>query len=547
MSQSSPKSDASDKPSSSGDAPAKAKEPRRSSSPPKDESAKKGEKGRRERAEVDKEPRQGKKKSILAGIVGRSSSWTTSLILHMAIIIILAYLYLPTPKVFDTLIAGAQGEDVSEDPVDVPEVDFDTPELEPEETELQPETDVIAEEVSESPFEEDMASAMNMEVADFGLDAVPDSMSDSTQGFDGHGLSGRGKGARAALVASGGGSSDSEEAVVRALDWLAEHQNPDGTWHLDFRGGRCQGRCKNPGKINNSIGSATALALLPYLGYGQTGHEGEYQNVVGRGLNALVRLGKVPKKGVGRSWADGGNMYGHGIAAIALCEAYGMTKDSKLKAPAQAALAYIASAQNPNDGGWRYSFQSPGDTSVVGWQVAALKSGHLAGLPVPASTIAGASNFLDLAHNGKHGDAYAYTPQKKKNYNKSLSAVGLLSRMYLGWKKEHQGIVTGATKLAKLGPSKNNFYYNYYASQVLFQYTNGKGPLWRQWNEKLRDYLVSSQNKEGHEKGSWYVDGPHAEAGGRLYMTCLATMNLEIYYRIMPIYKTGATEDEFPE
>ena len=76
-------------------------------------------------------------------------------------------------------------------------------------------------------------------------------------------------------------------------------------------------------------------------------------------------------------------MYSHGLAAITLCEAYAMTHDRKLMGPAQLSLNHIVYAQDPIGGGWRYAPRQPGDTSVVGWQLMALKSGHMAYLAVP--------------------------------------------------------------------------------------------------------------------------------------------------------------------
>ena len=81
-------------------------------------------------------------------------------------------------------------------------------------------------------------------------------------------------------------------------------------------------------------------------------------------------------------------------------------------------------------------------------------------------------------------------------------------------------------------------YYNYYATQVLHQYG---GKHWKKWNSIMRDHLVNTQAKGGHADGSWATADAHGQAaGGRLYMTCLAVMTLEVYYRHMPIYKEGA-------
>jgi hypothetical protein len=87
-------------------------------------------------------------------------------------------------------------------------------------------------------------------------------------------------------------------------------------------------------------------------------------------------------------------------------------------------------------------------------------------------------------------------------------------------------------------------YFNYYATQVMRHH---EGEVWDKWNKEMRDYLVETQDKKGHQTGSWYVRGDHgAERGGRIYVTSMATMILEVYYRHMPIYGKAAAEEEFP-
>mgnify|MGYP001040963044 CR=1 FL=1 len=127
------------------------------------------------------------------------------------------------------------------------------------------------------------------------------------------------------------------------------------------------------------------------------------------------------------------------------------------------------------------------------------------------------------------------------------TAIGLLCRMYLGWKHENEALKRGVEWVSNQGPSMSggaNMYYNYYGTQVCRQFGD---EVWDKWNSKMRDFLVNSQSKDGPAQGSWYFAGGHgAEAGGRLYNTSLATMVLEVYYRHMPIYQQQATKDEFP-
>ena len=148
------------------------------------------------------------------------------------------------------------------------------------------------------------------------------------------------------------------------------------------------------------MNGATALALLPFLGAGQTHLEGKYKQTVLKGLKFLIN-NQRPAGGGGTFSEREGNMYSHGLCTIALTEAYAMTNDRNLIAPAQAAINYIVYAQDPVGGGWRYSPRQPGDTSVVGWQLMGLKSGLMGYLEVPPNTIRGSEKFLEsVSQNG---------------------------------------------------------------------------------------------------------------------------------------------------
>ncbi|MEX2141630.1 MAG: hypothetical protein WD894_20360 [Pirellulales bacterium] len=350
-------------------------------------------------------------------------------------------------------------------------------------------------------------------------------------------------------IRKGGGNAASEAAVAAALKWLASQQMSDGGWTFDLR--RTPNPNKNPGEpqVEDARNAATALALLPFLGAGHTPKEGRYAPVVRKGLLFLSRSAKPENTrfGPGASWVDPGRgvMYSHGMASIAVCEAYAMTKDKSLLPYAQASVNLIAAAQCA-DGGWRYQPNDPtgGDTSVVGWQLMALKSASMGyHLEVPRQTLIRAYAFLDRVQIDD-GAAYRYMIGRPQQ-SSATTAIGLLCRMYLGWKKERPGLQRGVEQLSKRGPSTGkqaDMYYNYYATQVMRHW---EGEEWEKWNEVMRDFLIESQAKKGAETGSWHFDENHGNIGGRLYTTSMATMTLEVYYRHLPLYQKSSTEAEF--
>ena len=331
------------------------------------------------------------------------------------------------------------------------------------------------------------------------------------------------------------------KAVSAALKWLAEHQLPDGSWSFDHtRCPACGGQCRNLGKLADARLGATALALLPFLGAGQTHQDGIYQATVNRGLYFLLGRMKLDAHG-GSFYEPGGRMYSHGIAAIAVCEAFAMTHDKQLYGPAQQALNFIGYAQDPVGGGWRYEPRQRGDTSVVGWQIMALKSGHMAYLDVPPVVIHRASAFLDEVQS-ESGSQYGYTDAGQGS--SATTSIGLLCRMYLGWKKDNPALQRGVQWLAQEGPASGDMYYNYYATQVLRHYG---GEPWRQWDSVMQQQLIDAQATAGHETGSWYFPHTHADRGGRLYCTAMAAMTLEVDYRHLPLYAAQSVEDDFVE
>ncbi len=480
-------------------------------------------------------------------------AWFISMVLHVLIILVLSMVTISDPvRVVNVLSANNTSEDGPEieeftieevDPGDLAESDEVT-----EPTEDPSESVEIEEPAAVEPLE---IATVAIELADVAAEIAQPTVSLQTlTELSSAPMSSRTADMKKKLLREFGGTESSEAAVTQALQWISRHQTPSGGWTFQHNL-VCRNACGDPGEERHytSVNAATSFALLPFMGAGQTHIEGQFKDVIFRGLRFLIQNGR---KGVinGIPVLDlrdpAGNMYSHGLASITLCEAYAMTGDPELAGPAQASLNFIAAAQC-GDGGWKYSPRDPagGDTSVTGWMVMALKSGHMGHLIIPPNTIQGSMRFLDKV--GSNGGAWYGYAQKEARINRSCTAIGILCRMYTGWGKTDPAIVKGVEAISKGGVNRKDMYYNYYAAQVLRQYG---GPEWEKFNTEMRDWLVQTQSQTGGEKGSWHFQessptrGP--KEGGRLVSTAFATMILEVYYRHMPLYADAATEEDFP-
>jgi len=369
--------------------------------------------------------------------------------------------------------------------------------------------------------------------------------------------------AKQALLAAYGGTEESEAAVLRGLKFLAAHQREDGSWPLatfweDVEGCDCQ---SDAGKdVVKSDTAGTAFGVLPFLGAGITHRTApsdppelaEYKKLVFEAVKFLSQKQTVSKEASKDGTLDG-NMYAHAIGTIALCEAFGLSGDERLRLPAQRAIKHIIQAQH-KEGGWRYGPNQPGDMSAVGWQFLAIRSGQLAGLMIEKDPLLRASRFVDSCAAGPDDarkSRYSYMPPTEDGpapqATPSVSAAGLLTRQYLGWKKDMPDLVAGAKYLmgtlppesgGALGPA----YYYYYATQVLHHL---EGPDFDLWNHRMREHLIRTQLKEGHKAGSWSPEGVDwGKQGGRLYATSMAILTLQVYYRHLPLYRTVFEEQK---
>jgi hypothetical protein len=137
-----------------------------------------------------------------------------------------------------------------------------------------------------------------------------------------------------------------------------------------------------------------------------------------------------------------------------------------------------------------------------------------------------------------------------------MTAAGLLMRLYSGWSREHPQMQAGADYLMENLPIANprsvtaeqlaknggrtprDTYYWYYATQVMYHM---RGDYWRAWNDRLSPMLIGTQVTTGRLTGSWSpASDAWGQEGGRIYVTAMNLLSLEVHYRHLPIHDSAA-------
>jgi hypothetical protein len=311
-----------------------------------------------------------------------------------------------------------------------------------------------------------------------------------------------------------GGNKETEDAVSRALVWLAEQRKDEGIWEFD-------------GSHQNDHIAATGMCLLTFLAAGETHLNRKcYSFLVAKGIEFL--RSQIKDSG---QFGDSG-MYSQAIATMAICEAAGMTDDVDLKKVAKKAIDYIVRAQALN-GSWGYTAGCDGDTSIVGWQIQALQSGKLAGIGRPDSTLKKAEVFLRSVSDESESRYYYRGPDSIQS--PTLSAVGLLSRAYLTDSSPKPLLARGVRQLWEENPPTETFWDIYYYYHATLAFYSQDGDDWhKNWNPAMRKVLLDKQIAEGepNDIGSWPKDsGFIGSSCGKLGTTALACLTLEVYYR----------------
>jgi hypothetical protein len=307
------------------------------------------------------------------------------------------------------------------------------------------------------------------------------------------------------------------ERVIRgALKFLATKQTPNGSW--------------NAGGGEHAV-AMTAYTLMAYLAAGNTPNEGEYGKAVNRGMQYL--LDRVGADGYISTPNGSSNMYGHGIATIALGELYGMSRDPRLNEKLEKAVHLIESCQN-DQGGWRYApRKSDADLSVTVLQVVSLRVAKNSGIDVSQQTIDKAVRYVRTCYDKQSG-GFTYQPRNRQP-GFARTAAGIYCLQVCGLYDDPM-VATGSRYLLNGldgGPGNMHEWFTYghfYAAPA--QYMIG-GDTWRTWYLKVSKLLLDNVHQEG-EFASWE---PIDHKVGTVYATAVYTMILAMPYHYVPLYQ----------
>ena len=297
-----------------------------------------------------------------------------------------------------------------------------------------------------------------------------------------------------------------ERSVERGLAYLARAQQKDG----GYQGART---------------GVTATCALAFMAHGHLPGRGEYGQQVAHAVDYL--LDHRTSEG---AIYDGGEapMYQHGLATLALAEAFGESQDERLRPAITAAVDLIVRVQNPQ-GGWRHYLTTTDGAELPGSvvQLMALRAAYGAGFSVPPETISQGTAYVRDCQNrrGDGGDGgFCYDRNGASNWPRTGSGVASLQMAgnYLGTEiREGLDFIMEFEPLGtKPVPERHWWHFgSYYVSLGLYLGQN-RG----EWEKQLWERYIGAMEKriltEQRADGSW--EGPHGAYCSAMYLMILS-------------------------
>jgi len=342
------------------------------------------------------------------------------------------------------------------------------------------------------------------------------------------------------------------EAEAVPDDWLSRHQSADGAWRERDLGSRCRdGRCLTGGGWEDDAGR-TALALLAFVGYGETHRTPRYGRVVRRGFNFLKSAqsaeGFFTDRGYPR-W-----LLNHARASLAMAEIFQMTQSPLWKDPARRGVGLLLELQEP-DGGWRCDDASPAsDIESTMWALMALRSAVQGGLrEVDPGVFERALGFVDSVTDEGSGMALRTTLDPLPENPDRYTAMAAHSRVMAGSNPRRDrtfrrtvGVLATNPPRSPDGDHQADPVYTYVGALACYKAggvpcfpSMGMEPgewgvsAWRAWSNALKPAVLDHQNLDatGCRHGSWDPVPGTPDGESRIATTALRVLSIEVYYR----------------
>lgn len=316
---------------------------------------------------------------------------------------------------------------------------------------------------------------------------------------------------RLARLTANGGTPACESAVIQSLDWIKQHQHPDGSWGESHRA------------------AATGLALLAYLGHCETPLSEKYGESVLTATMFLIAQSKAQQGLLVDKKDDPLALHEHAIATMALAEAYVFNQTLQISVPHLEETVRVAGQQILDrasaSGAWSVNpHDASADALLTCLNLQALKA---------------------CKHTGVDFRGLSATVIKALDAIKARKEpAGALLLAHQQWGKSE----TPAAKAAlaniprqtpfQWSPAATDLWTLYFDVHAL--YCDG-GKKWTDFHASLLPALLKARAGDGSfpDPGKPALDsaaplqsmltGKSAEH----FRTCLTTLTLEVYYRFI--------------
>ena len=307
-------------------------------------------------------------------------------------------------------------------------------------------------------------------------------------------------------------------AISKGLYFLSGIQKTDGSWGD-----------KHPV-------ADTSLALMSFMLQGHVPGRKPYGRNMDRAVAYIVNVGKKGHAGYLGTPNHHGGMYEHGLAILALSEAWGQSTNKDLRNTLRRAVDITIRAQN-HQGGWRYNPEPrDADLSMTVMQTVALNSAKEAGIAVPDAILEKAVKYV-LYCQDKTSGGFGYSGPSGPGF--ARTAAGVMSLIMCGHrndaselsKKNEQRAISRGMRFLRAYPDQkfsggSHFLYaNYYVIQCMYQMGEGDFDA---YYPRIADSLLKKQNQQN---GRWSIKE------GDTYSTAMAILILGVPYRFLPIYQ----------